>query len=172
MLRTPRLHLRPYTESDRDDYVALFTDPAVMAHVDGALSHAAASALFDELTGRRPRRPRVHTAWAAARADGVLVGHTALLVDKDEPGLELAYILGAPHWGQGYATELATALLAYGHNVLGEPRLIATVDSDHPASRRVLEKVGMRPLREVHETDGSWWYYEHIYPSQPIPQTA
>jgi RimJ/RimL family protein N-acetyltransferase len=41
------------------------------------------------------------------------------------------------------------------------PKLFATVDENNLASRRVLEKVGMAPLRREEDDDGAWWVYSH-----------
>lgn len=157
-LATARLILRPYTGSERAAFVAMFTDPVKMAHLDGAMSPEVADTLLSELAGLAPLRPRVHTAWAV-HLDGAYVAHAVLL--NEEAGVEVGYMVVATHHGRGIATEIAAALLEHGHRTLGLAELIATVDEDNLASRRVLEKVGMVPLRREADGDGAWWVYSH-----------
>lgn len=58
----------------------------------------------------------------------------------DEPGaLEFGYWIGVPHWGQGYATEAAQALVDAGFSLSNVEKLVATVKPENPASMRVLE---------------------------------
>ena len=57
---------------------------------------------------------------------------------------ELGYWIGVPFWGNGYATEAATAVVAFGFDVLGLHRIYAYHFAGNTASQRVLEKIGMR----------------------------
>ncbi|MBV7409536.1 GNAT family N-acetyltransferase [Maritimibacter sp. DP1N21-5] len=54
----------------------------------------------------------------------------------------IGYLIAKPHWGRGYATELATALVEHGFQSRNEPFLEAKVWEDNPASSRVLLKLG------------------------------
>jgi RimJ/RimL family protein N-acetyltransferase len=55
-------------------------------------------------------------------------------------------------WGRGYATEGARALIHRGFSELGVQRVVATTYQDNLASRRVMEKVGMRLVRSYRLT--------------------
>ncbi len=57
---------------------------------------------------------------------------------------ELGYWLGNRHWGQGYASEAARAVIEYGFSGLGAEKLKAGVRVTNPASRHILEKCGFR----------------------------
>jgi RimJ/RimL family protein N-acetyltransferase len=56
----------------------------------------------------------------------------------------LGYWIGVPYWGNGYATEAGRAVLDHGFGELGLNRVYAHCFARNPASRRVLEKLGMR----------------------------
>lgn len=56
----------------------------------------------------------------------------------------LGYIFDPAHAGHGYATELARNLLSLAFDDLGLRRVTAGCFADNVASRRVLEKIGMR----------------------------
>ena len=58
----------------------------------------------------------------------------------------LGYWIGRPYWGQGYATEAISALIAFAFETHPQDRLGAGVFTDNPASRRVLEKCGLRQV--------------------------
>lgn len=62
--------------------------------------------------------------------------------------VEVGYAFMSRFWGQGYATELATAAVEAGLG-LGINRLVAVAQESNTASRRVLEKVGFRYVRDA-----------------------
>lgn len=64
--------------------------------------------------------------------------------------IELYYGLSVDHWGRGLATEAAKALLDYGFYTIGLDTIVAVVKPDNLASKKVIEKLGMR-YRKVAE---------------------
>ncbi|MEO6061298.1 MAG: GNAT family N-acetyltransferase [Thermoflexales bacterium] len=56
--------------------------------------------------------------------------------------IEVGWHLGR---GKGCATEAARACLDYGFPSLHLDRIVAVVHPDNPASRRVTERLGMKP---------------------------
>jgi RimJ/RimL family protein N-acetyltransferase len=66
------------------------------------------------------------------------------LAKLDGPEPDLGYWLGAPYWGNGYATEAARAVIDYAFTALGADALQAGARVTNPASRRVLEKCGFQ----------------------------
>jgi RimJ/RimL family protein N-acetyltransferase len=65
-------------------------------------------------------------------------------IDPRESGPEIGYWLGAPYWGQGYATEAVRALIDFAFDDLDHDALQAGARVTNPASRRVLEKCGFQ----------------------------
>ncbi|HWS07013.1 MAG TPA: GNAT family N-acetyltransferase, partial [Xanthobacteraceae bacterium] len=65
-------------------------------------------------------------------------------VDLREDGPEVGYWLGVPHWGHGFATEAARALIDHAFGDLEHDTLISGARVNNPASRRVLEKCGFQ----------------------------
>lgn len=81
------------------------------------------------------------------RATGRTIGSSGLTRFEGEmTSAELGYVLHREFWGRGYATEIARELLRYGFQELGFKRIHAYSFQGNEASRRVLEKVGMRYL--------------------------
>jgi RimJ/RimL family protein N-acetyltransferase len=61
-----------------------------------------------------------------------------------EREIEVGYGFDTPHWGKGYATELAAAWLRYGFEEVKLARLVAVASPQNKGSWHVMEKLGMR----------------------------
>ena len=64
---------------------------------------------------------------------------------------ELGYRLRAASWGLGYATEGSRALVDLAFRELGAERVFAETMAVNTASRRVMEKAGLRYVRTFHQ---------------------
>ena len=64
--------------------------------------------------------------------------------DRAKAAPVLFYLLKAHYWGQGLATEAAKAVLDYALGDLGLPRVDSAAAFENTASKRVMEKIGMR----------------------------
>jgi RimJ/RimL family protein N-acetyltransferase len=62
--------------------------------------------------------------------------------NENEP--ELGYWLGVTHWGQGFATEAARAVIDFGFEEFEIAQLVSGARVANPASRNVLEKCGFQ----------------------------
>ena len=144
-LTTERLHLRPFTAADREAIHAVYSDPEVMRYVGhGAHRTPAETAAALRVYGEVLERRGFSFLAVTERDGGALVGDAGLHPLGDD--IELGYTLARGAWGRGYATELGRALLAYAFDVLGAARVVAQVEPENTASRRVLEKLGMRAV--------------------------
>ena len=88
--------------------------------------------------------------WAATlRASARWIGWFHLRPEKDPPyEIDLGYRLRRDVWGQGLATEGSRELLRQAFSQWKVPRVIAHTLVVNTASRRVMEKCGMRLERE------------------------
>jgi RimJ/RimL family protein N-acetyltransferase len=75
---------------------------------------------------------------------GELCGGIRLDLTPEHQRAELGYWIGVPFWGRGFATEAATAVVAFGFDTLRLHRIHAHHFGGNTASQRVLEKIGMR----------------------------
>lgn len=92
------------------------------------------------------------------REDGRVLGIISL-VCKAHRRAEIGWALGVQYRGQGFATEAARALMAYGFATLGLHRIQATTSSANPKSWGVMERLGMKKeahLREAECRGGQW----------------
>jgi ribosomal-protein-alanine N-acetyltransferase len=77
--------------------------------------------------------------------DGELIGAVGYI--SGEPGqAEIGYWIGKPWWGNGYATEAASALMGYCFDEAGFRRLNCGHFIDNLASARVIKKLGFRRI--------------------------
>lgn len=76
--------------------------------------------------------------------DGVHIGGVNLFPLDAPHTAELGWILARAYWGHGYAAEAARGLMDCAASRLGVRRFIAQCDAENTASRRVMEKLGMR----------------------------
>jgi RimJ/RimL family protein N-acetyltransferase len=156
-LETDRLVLRRLTEADVDNLYDLDSDPAVMRFLNGG-TPTPRDVIQREILPRYLRyydRFEGYGFWAAIeKASGEFLGWFALHpVDGSDPdNVALGYRLRKSAWGKGYATEGARALIRKGFTELGMQRVCATTYEDNIASRRVMEKAGMKVVRTYHST--------------------
>jgi RimJ/RimL family protein N-acetyltransferase len=64
-------------------------------------------------------------------------------------GPEIGYWIGRPHWGQGIASEAASAATAWAGRDWRRRALVAGYFADNPASGRVLERAGFLHTGEI-----------------------
>ena len=86
------------------------------------------------------------------RADARVIGHVGLRLDDDRRSAELGYWLARSAWGQGFATEAAAAVIAFGFGGLQLERIWATCLPGNEPSWRVLEKLGLRQAGSLTQT--------------------
>jgi RimJ/RimL family protein N-acetyltransferase len=151
-LETERLVLRRFTAADLDHLVALDGDPEVMRFLTGG-APTPREVIEHEILPRFLRsyeRLAGFGVWAAIeKAGGDFLGWFSFR-PPDGAGpeeVELGYRLRRAAWSHGYATEGARALIRKGFAELGVRRVVATTYQDNMASRRVLEKAGLRLVR-------------------------
>jgi RimJ/RimL family protein N-acetyltransferase len=118
-----------------------------------AIARLANDRRIAENTTRIPHPYRLADAEAFIAAVNASGGELAFLITLDDepiggcglaqlagPAPDLGYWLGVPHWGNGYATEAARAVIDHAFGTLGYEGLQAGARCTNPASRRVLEK--------------------------------
>ncbi len=166
-LRTARLRLRPFDDTDADDLFTLHSSAYVLRYWDappwsepGRAGRfiTACRQMAQEGTGARLAVDRV--------SDGAFIGWCSLgRWNPDYRSASLGHCYTDAAWGHGYATEAARALLRWAFDTLDLNRVQAETDTRNLASARVLEKLGFvreGTLREDcivnGEVSDSWVY--------------
>lgn len=155
-LATKRLLLRGWREGDLAPYAELTADPEVMRFVGSPQTESQAASEI----GRFEEHWRRHGFGLAAvedRRSGELAGWIGVMWLYGDPKtreVEIGWRLGRRWWGRGLATEGAVAVRDWAFPALELTRLVARADPDNAASRRVMEKIGMRYDRETQRPYG------------------
>jgi RimJ/RimL family protein N-acetyltransferase len=142
---TERLRLRPVRSEDLVAVAALGADERVMASLGGVLAAEKSAAWLERLL--RHWREHGFGRFSVER-DGVVVGFVGLSRTEFDagfiPGIEVAWRLVFDHWGKGYATEAARAVIRDGFERLGLDEIVGVTTPDNARSRRVMDRLGMR----------------------------
>ncbi|MEK2476724.1 MULTISPECIES: GNAT family N-acetyltransferase [Streptomyces] len=144
-LLTDRLILRRWRAADLEPWAAMNADPEVREHLGDVLTREQSDASVAQFQAEFDQRG--YGWWAVeARATGEFIGFAGLdQVDDGMPftGVEIGWRLARSAWGQGYATEAATAVLAYGFDTLGLPEILAVTTATNLRSQAVMRRIGM-----------------------------
>jgi RimJ/RimL family protein N-acetyltransferase len=156
LLETERLVLRQFTADDVDNLVELDSDPEVMHFITGGRSTPRGEIEDEVLPAflEYYERNGGYGFWAAEeKTTGRFVGwfHLRPPENAAPDELELGYRLRRSAWGKGYATEGSRALIDRGFGELGAQRVVASTMVVNVASRRVMEKAGLRFVRIFHQ---------------------
>lgn len=145
-LRTERLLLRRWRESDRTLFAGMNTDPEVMRHFIAPLSREESDSFVDRIED-------AFDIWGfglwAIEVPGVadFIGFTGLWPVGFEahftPAVEIGWRLGREHWGFGYATEAAAAALDFGLGPAGLEEVVSFTIPANVRSIAVMERIGM-----------------------------
>ena len=149
-LETDRLLLRPFRDSDIDDYAAMCADPEVMRYLGArsVLSREDAWRQMAMFVGHWQLRG--FGVWAVEeRASGSFVGRVGLHFPEGWPDRELAWAVARSYWGRGFALEAAQAALAHAFGPLEWPRAISLIDPENRRSIRLAERLGERFERAI-----------------------
>ena len=158
VLESERLIFRDHQSTDLDAFCEIESDPEYR---------------WPQVVHSRAELERSFTqAWLPTKTMGLLatvlksdnryIGRCGLYPRRDEVGTivereaEIAYYIGRPYWGHGFATEAARAFVKYGFGTLGLRRIHAGINTKNVASLRVAQKAGF-VLARSGEGGGSTW---------------
>lgn len=159
-ITTERLLLRPLRLADAPGLWELDTDPAVHRYLGGIGGPRPASLADSEATICFIQAQYVANGigrWAVTlRTTGEFMGWAGLKlvtgpVNDQHDFYDIGYRFMPRYWGLGYGYEAAQAWLTYGFETLKLPRICAYADVANAGSRRILEKIGLRPGNNFEE---------------------
>jgi len=143
-IETPRLRLRPLRGDDLDAFAAIWADPRVTSFIGGT-PRPRADVWLRMLATEGHWRWLGYGYWIVER-DGELIGNAGFADFKRDivPALdapEVGWAYAADHWGQGYASEVLAAMVAWA-DAQRWTKTVAIIDPGNAASARVAEKMG------------------------------
>ena len=141
--RTDRLLLRPSWSEDAPALAQAIGDEAIVRNLATAPWPYGARDAQAFVAAKRRADETSLLVFRRTRGAAQLIGGVGLGRGPDGE-TEIGFWISRPHWGLGYATEAAAAMVALARDSLRLKRLAASHFLDNPASGRVLEKIGFR----------------------------
>jgi RimJ/RimL family protein N-acetyltransferase len=145
VIETPRLVLRPWQASDFLPFAAMGRSPAVMRYLGGTIDDRQVEESIARQQGFQATRG--YCFWAIERiADQAFLGFCGLkpgTVGPIDGEIEIGWRLREDAWGQGYATEAASAALDWAWAQLDVARVYAITVPSNSASWGLMQRLGM-----------------------------
>jgi 3-dehydroquinate dehydratase/shikimate dehydrogenase len=146
IIKTERLTLRPWRESDLEPFARLNADPKVREYFPGLQTREESDASVRKASDHIQRCGWGFWAASLSQTDE-FIGFIGLedvpFKAPFTPAVEIGWRLAFEYWGKGYATEGALASLKYGFETLGLEEIVSFTTTQNMRSRRVMEKIGM-----------------------------
>lgn len=149
VLETARLVFHRFTREDIGLLAELHSDPEVQRFLGGEWSPSMTRKTLERLV--RDDEEVGYSKWKAYLRDGTFVGRAGIQpFPREGPDRgrenELGYAFKKAFWGQGFATEAAIALVDWFFTNTAHDHLLAMTTVNNHTSKKVLQKIGMRPL--------------------------
>lgn len=143
-IETERLLIRPWKAEDRSSFAAITNHEDVVRFINAGSFYGDPE--IDEFFARQNRQLAQHGVCMGAvveKSAGSVVGLAGIQPLGDRDDLEIGWVFARSSWGRGYATEAGRAAMDYVLNILEKPRVVAIIDPDNLASKRVAARLGM-----------------------------
>lgn len=163
-LQTERLILRAFQMDDAPTVDKYVSEKAIAATTLN-IPHPYTQEMAEEWIGTHKEAFENGQAVRFAitlRDSGKLLGAIGLEITAAHERAEIGYWIGKPHWGKGYCTEAAIAVLQHGLDSLGLERIFATHFGKNPASGRVMQKAGMKHEGRLRHHIKKWGEFEDL----------
>jgi ribosomal-protein-alanine N-acetyltransferase len=147
LIRTRRLVLRDWRDEDLEPFAALNAHPEVMRYFPAPLTRAQSDALAARI--RAELAEKGYGMWAVeSPGEAPFLGFVGLAAPGFDapftPCIEVGWRLAWRFWGKGYASEAARGALDRAFGELGMREVVSFTTAGNAASRRVMEKLGLR----------------------------
>jgi ribosomal-protein-alanine N-acetyltransferase len=165
-IESGRIRIRPFSMDDAEDLHAIVSQEKVVEFLpEDVMSKEETKRilgwLIDCYDRNSPERIRKFTTAVVLRETNKLIGWCGLgPLDFEESETELYFGISTEHWGKGIATEAGALMLDYGFRRLGLDRIVAVVQAENLASKRVVEKLGMGYRKTVSGLAPEHAFYE------------
>lgn len=164
-IETERLILRDFVKDDWQRVLEYQTDPLYLRYYEWTEKDRTPESV-QEFVGwfldHQKQKPRLRFQLAITlKSNNQLIGNCGIRMEAPEAfQADIGYELDPKHWGKGYATEAAHAIVDFGFSSFGLHRVWSWCVADNVGSAHVLEKLGMRlegRLRENEYYKDRWW---------------
>jgi len=146
ILKTKRLILRTWEEQDIDPMSAIDQDPAVCEYFPEIGNRIATKAMIQRFINHYEKYGFSFYA-VELNSNSEFIGFVGLQYPSFEAhftsAVEIGWRLASKHWGKGYASEAAQAVLNFAFTTLNLEEVVSFTTENNTRSRRVMEKIGM-----------------------------
>lgn len=156
---TERLILREITETDENDLFEMDSDPEVHLFIENKPVQSIDAIRTVIAMLKTQYRENGIARWAVVdKSTHECIGWCGLKyfdqpLNNHRDFYELGYRFKKKHWGKGFATESAGAVLEYGFKHLAIDNIYAITDPKNLDSKKVLYKLGFE-YRETFDYEG------------------
>ncbi|KUO20150.1 GNAT family N-acetyltransferase [Streptomyces dysideae] len=156
-LRTDRLDLLPLRVDHAEEMAAVLADPALHTFIGGSPdTPEALRTRYEHLVADSPDPAVTWCNWVLRlRADAHLIGTVQATITGHEAA-EIAWVVGTPWQGRGYASEATRGLVGWLRERSRVRRVVAHIHPDHHASAAVASAAGLFPTEEEHDGELRW----------------
>ena len=151
ILKTERIGLRKWYDSDFEALAEMNADPEVMRYFPSVLTKDKSKEMLQRL--KEHFETYGYTYFAAERLENKeFMGFVGLAYQTYEtdytPFTDIGWRLKQKAWGKGYATEAAEAVLIHAREVLKLKEIYSVTPLQNLGSERVMQKIGMKKIAE------------------------
>lgn len=146
MLETKRLILRRMNETDTDSVFAMRRDADVMRFIRQPQNRAETENWI-RLVSSRWETEKLGFCGVFETTSGSFLGWCGVWRLAETNELEIGYAIAKQFWNCGYATEAAEVFLQYAFENIKPDKITAVAEPENTASRRVMEKLGMKYVK-------------------------
>lgn len=156
-VQTNRLSLRPVISSDADSLFNIYGDPAT--NTFNPAGPYPDKDYAKTVLNRWLAHWQTHGFgnWAITLHDDPekIIGFGGLSIRGYDDIVinNLGYRFSTDAWGKGFATEFARYAIKYGFDDIKLTEISAVVRSNHLTSQKVLEKAGLRYIKEIYDVE-------------------
>jgi len=148
--RTERLILRAFREADAEALHGILCQEGTLGYFPNP-DRPTVSNVRKLVARQISQWEDLGYAWWAveSKITGELLGWNGLQYLPETGETEIAFLLDANHWGRGLTTEAGRVGLEFGFETLALEQIVALAHPENGASRRVIEKLGLRLTGEA-----------------------
>jgi RimJ/RimL family protein N-acetyltransferase len=163
VIRSDRLRLRGWRDSDRDAFAALNTDPVVSRDLGGPLARAESDAKLDRYMATFEQVG--FCRWLIEDMNEQFLGYAGVMPSRSGHPLgrhfDIGWRLARSAWGRGYATEAAKASLRDAFERVHLKEVLAYTAADNVRSQAVIQRLNMQraaslDYSEPRDRGGDW----------------
>jgi len=151
ILETERLTLRLQTIDDANFILELVNDPSWIQFIGdrGVKTVEEASSYIENGAIRMYEQFGFCLYLVEKKEDQTPIGICGFVKRETLEDVDIGFAFLPDYWGKGYAYEAASAVLAYGLDILGFNRIVAITTQDNQASAKLLERIGLQFERVI-----------------------